>query len=398
MVPRASLSLAILISPSIAFAGETVIDSYYAGDVIRNTDGGLRTGTAYLDDAGLTVSTEFNALFGDSTANFFAYFLWNNGTTFSDEYVGDLQVVSNVDTGEALRIYEFWYEQEVAKDITLRFGLYDLNSEFDAIETAGLFINSSHGIGAEIAQSGQNGPSIFPNTSLTARFDWQVNANATLRYAILDGVPGDPDHPSRTTIQLGGGDGVLQVLEYNHVLWEGTRLGVGGWLYSAEFDVINTGTPVGQPPAQEDGNGGMYGFVDFPLYSNRSTGLEISTFLRYGVANDDVNPLDSYLGAGTTVKGLFARRPEDLLGLAIARAQVGDPQRQAMAAAGIESDSYEMSVELTYSAQVTSWLRLQPNIQYVVNPGADPSLDDALVIGLRFELTTSSDAISHEWP
>src|SRR3546814_3364842 len=37
---------------------------------------------------------------------------------------------------------------------------------------AGLFIGSPHGIGTDFAQSGQNGPSIFPSTSLAARVQW----------------------------------------------------------------------------------------------------------------------------------------------------------------------------------------------------------------------------------
>lgn len=41
---------------------------------------------------------------------------------------------------------------------------------------------------------------------------------------------------------------------------------------------------------------------------------------------------------------------------------------------------------LTYKFPVAEWLTLQPNFQYVVNPGLDPNLKDALAAGLRFEL------------
>ena len=46
-------------------------------------------------------------------------------------------------------------------------------------------------------------------------------------------------------------------------------------------------------------------------------------------------------------------------------------------------------IELTYSTQLTDWLRVQPDVQYVINPGADRSLDNALVIGIRFEFSNS---------
>ena len=36
---------------------------------------------------------------------------------------------------------------------------------------------------------------------------------------------------------------------------------------------------------------------------------------------------------------------------------------------------------------LTSWLVVQPNIQYVINPGADAQIKDATVLGVRFELS-----------
>jgi porin len=41
------------------------------------------------------------------------------------------------------------------------------------------------------------------------------------------------------------------------------------------------------------------------------------------------------------------------------------------------------------AVRVTEWLTVQPDVQYVVNPGTDPALDDALVVGLRFEIAFS---------
>jgi porin len=47
----------------------------------------------------------------------------------------------------------------------------------------------------------------------------------------------------------------------------------------------------------------------------------------------------------------------------------------------------ETVVELTYRLQVLPWLHLQPNLQYVINPGTSPTLDNALVFALRVEIT-----------
>lgn len=372
-----------------AASADSAIDAYYTGEFRSNIDGGIDEGSVYLSDAGLTIASDLSSLFGDIDASFFAYFLWNNSSTFSDRYVGDAQVVSNIDAEQAVRVYEFWYQQQLNEDVSLRFGLYDLNSEFDAIETAGLFVNSSHGIGAEYAQSGRAGPSIFPVTSIAARFDMAIDESSTLRYAILDGVPGDPNDPSKTKIDLGGNDGVLHALEYNYVTDSGARLGIGAWLYSAEFDRIEATVD----NRRDDGNSGLYGFIDARLFDN-DAGATVSGFLRYGIANDEFNAFDSYLGAGLVATGLVPARPDDRFGIALASARVGDPFERAV---GGGVDSRETSIELTYSTQVTDWLRIQPDIQFVINPGVNPSLKNALVLGLRFELTTAH-AIAHQWP
>jgi porin len=64
----------------------------------------------------------------------------------------------------------------------------------------------------------------------------------------------------------------------------------------------------------------------------------------------------------------------------VAAAFAGEPLRDRGASRA------ETNIELTYSVQVTPWLRLQPDIQYIFNPGLDEGLDNALVIGLRIEL------------
>ena len=53
--------------------------------------------------------------------------------------------------------------------VSLLGGIYDLNSEFDRLQAAGLFLNSSFGVTPEIAQSGETGPSIFPRTAAGLR-------------------------------------------------------------------------------------------------------------------------------------------------------------------------------------------------------------------------------------
>jgi porin len=347
---------------------------------MHNAAGGIREGSAYLQNLDITFEIDLERLFGIPNDVLFAYFLWNDDSTFSDRYSGDAQVVSNIDTDEAFRLYEFWYEHAFSDSLSLRLGLYDLNSEFDAIDTAGLFLNSSHGIGADYAQTGQNGPSIFPSTSLTARLAWHFTERSSLRYALLDAVPGDPDDSSATSIEFNSGEGALHAVEFNHTTAAGSRFGIGGFAYTASFDSIADVDATGAP-VRRDGNNGIYGFLDMPVFDNPETGKSATAFFRYGMAEETLNPLDSYMGAGIVFNGLASSRPDDQFGIAIASARAGSEFRLATGSA-----SHETTIELTYSAQVNDWLRIQPDLQIVINPGIDRVHDDAYVVGIRFEL------------
>lgn len=55
--------------------------------------------------------------------------------------------------------------------------------------------------------------------------------------------------------------------------------------------------------------------------------------------------------------------------------------------AGIDAVRNETGFELTYSDQVTPWLRLQPDVQLVIDPNGDRARDDAWVAGLRIAIT-----------
>lgn len=360
-------------------SGSTLADGYdfetvYTGEFWRNTSGGLSTGTRYLDNLDVTLGIDIDEAWSFGSGTLFAYALYNNGSTLSDELVGDLQVVSNIDAPEAVHLFELWYEYREGP-WSVRTGLYDLNSEFDAHDTGGLFINSSHGIGADFSQTGQNGPSIFPIASLALRWDYQWD-DVIVRAAVLDGVPGNPDDAGSNRIDLGGEDGVLAVAEVDWSVNDQWRIWSGVWGYSADFDRL-----VG--PGRNDDNRGAYIGAE---YHGTLAGRPLAAFVRYGVANDDINPLSAYLGTGVVLTGPFVQRPDDQLGFAVATAITGDPYRANLENDGLGSQPWERNWQLSYRAPVNDWLVLEANTQFVQNPSATRSIDDALVLGVRFEL------------
>ncbi len=359
------LAATFLNMPAHAEEGEAdavTLEAAYTADVWYN-NGGVSDDWRYLDNLDLTAEVDLEQAIGWHGAKAFGYVLYNNGKSLS-ELTGDAFVVSNIETGtRALRLYEAWLEAPIGKSTSLKVGLYDLNSEFDALDSSALFIGSAHGIGVDLSQTGDNGPSIFPVTSLSARLQVDLSEKLTLRAAVLDGVPGDPASPKATKIKLGNGDGALLFGELAYGNDDG-RLLAGAWSYTSDFD-RNDGMGRsrsqgvylrGEAKLADLGEGRLYGFA------------------RLGIASGETNQFDRFASAGLK----YGLANENSFGLAIAHASTSDSWRAATA-----GRSGETAIEATYSHTVTDWLELQPNIQYVINPSSNPAVNDAIAFGLR---------------
>ena len=362
----------------------------YTFDVLGVVAGGVSRKVATLDDWDLTMTVDAEKLVGWQGASFFVYGLGTGGRSPS-KYAGVEQAVDNIEAPDTWKLYEAWYQQQLLDGrLSVLLGLYDLNSEFDVIETASLFLQSSHGIGIDYSQSGLNGPSIFPVTSTAARVRFNPTEQTYALFAVLDGVSGDPNDSHGTQIIWRGSDGVLLASELGYVQGsldgEGedpyVKIGFGGWYYTANFDRIDDVDANGDP-VRGPGSFGLYGMAEAMLWHEEDRAQGLSGWLRVGGANQHLNPFAVYVGAGVVYTGPFPERDQDQVGFAIANAIAGSDLKDAASAAGAPIDGAEVALELTYKAQLTGWLYVQPDLQYVINPGLDPSLDSALLLGMR---------------
>jgi len=358
------------------------IEAILTTDIMRNIDGGIERDSTLLGNLDLTleIDTEKVGLWKNGT--FFIYGLGNFNTgKLLTEIVGDFQGTSNIEADEAFKLYEAWYEHRFSDDASLLFGLHDYNSEFDVVEYGGLFLHSSFGISPDISQ---NGPSIFPVTALAARLKIWATESTYIMAAIYDGVPGDPGNPTRTSIRLGHNDGLFGALEIGDTLsnpgdLEYHKYAIGVWTLTAEVENFAGNI--------QDENSGIYFIGEKTLLEEKAGHGSLGAFVQLGFTHADRNQVDSYWGAGLNYTGLFASRPEDVVGLAVASARNGSNfMRYARDVDGLEVDHTETTIELTYQARIQPWLTLQPDLQYVINPGMDSTLDNALVAGVRIEV------------
>lgn len=362
------------------------IEAAYTGEAWRNFSGGVRADGTYLENIDVIVTLDAEQAFGWTGTTFLVSGLHNNDPTLSDRIVGDIQAVSNIDTDGATRLYEAWVERTFDAG-AVKLGFIDLNSELDVNETGALFINSSHGIGPDFSQVGENGPSIFPIIGLGAVMRWDYGDSVQARVAAFEGTVGDSHRPHRTTLDINGDEGALVVGELTFRPTDASRYLLGVWRHtghSADF--------VDEEVSRRTESLGVYGLTEGTLMERGENAL--SGFLRVGFADSDVHQISRYLGAGLVWSGplLANAEREEQLGIAVASIENGRPFRRAQSDVGSAFERHETAIELTYRVQALSWLALQPDLQYIINPGTDPSLDDAWLIGLRFELTWSMGA------
>jgi porin len=365
------------------------LEFVHTADVIGVVSGGLDHGANHLSNFDLMLSAETEPLFGWRGGKLFVYGLGLSNSGSPSAKAGDIQALDNIDAPEEWKLYELWFQQEMfGGRLSLLTGLYDVNGEFDVIETATLFLNSSFGIGKDISQTGENGPSIFPSTSFGVRLDSQPVARTYARFAVLDGVPGDPqgEHAGSGYFALNRDDGVFCIGEAGYLAGAEersagpyTKIGLGGWLHSADVDRIGGG--------RRDGHFGMYLLGERAVHREpQDPGRGLAAFARVGFADSEVNAVGFYAGGGLAYTGLFRRRREDRLGLGVAAAVAGDEFEEASEAEGTPLSGAEVAIELTYRMQLTPWLAVQPDIQYIVDPGFDEDVGNALALGTRVEV------------
>lgn len=362
----------------------------YTADFRRNTTGGLERGNAASGLLELGAAWTTDRLLPGAVVTSTVSLIHTTGGAISGRYVGDLQGLNNIEAPAALRLYEFWSEIRFGsrESFSTRMGFLDLNAEFDAPVTSAFFIGPPFGIGTDLAQTGENGPAVFPVTSLGIRVagEWR---GLRWRMAAFDGVPGRVDRDRFATLDVSRDDGALLIGEIETAPARLNKIAVGAWSYTAKFDPIDAAARGGS--ARRTGNRGSYAMLDAPL--GHLAQARFNGVLRAGIADGAFNAVEGFTGVAFVADHLFASRPDDAIGIAVAHGRTSNAFRRQQAFDGAQPRKSETQLELTWRAAARPWLALVPSLQWVAHPGADAAVRDAFIIGMRFEMS-----VDHHWP
>lgn len=372
----------------------------YKTDLLRNLRGGIEKGGRPMSHVDVKLGADFEKLANWRGGTGYLNFIQDYGGKINARQVGSLTGVSNIEVASNThRLFHAWLQQEFADGRgALLIGLYPIDSEFQILDAASVFVQPPYGASADISLT--RGPSIFNASSFGFRGKWtSIDRSAYVQAAVLDGIPGDPDQPRGTHIQFNKGDGAMSIVEIGvkpvaadvpqpqageEAPQRIEKYAAGLWGYSARVaDQLDT-RPDGSVIWRR--SWGWYALAERTLLQ-RGGDSDLAGFARLGGSDGNSTPIKRTVNIGVRLTAPLAGRGDDVFGLAYTRAALSDKWRRLQLTAGIQTAAAEDAWEATYRIQFRKWLALQPLVQRIYHPGGDRSRAAANIVGARIEIT-----------
>jgi porin len=387
-------------------------------EVWGNLAGGLRRGTVFNGLTTASLKLDLAKLVCWPGATFFIDAFQIHGRGPSQNLVGNMQLVSNIEATRDIKLYDLWLQQKLLGDrLSIRIGQEGANDEMMITQYGALFLNSSFGFpGLPAADLPSGGPN-YPMATPFVRVSLQATDQITLVGAIYNGDPAPPGTSDPQLRDAGGtafrlNDDVLLFGELWYAInQEANATGMPGtyklgvWYSSSRFpnQLLDTaGLSLANPAStgisrSHSGGFAVYGIIDQLVWKEPSSKAGgIGLFLLAMGAPQSYNLSNVYVEGGMNWKEPFHGRENDIFGFGVAYLGISPAKQQFgndvifFTGSGSPYNRNETVLEATYLWQVAPWLMLQPDAQYVITPGAgipSPSsrtpLKNAFIIGIR---------------
>ena len=368
--------------------------------------GGVKDGGAYDGVLGLYMNADMQKLGFWKGLCFHADGYQIHGRSITGENVGGLMPVSSFEAEPATRLFELWFEQHLFDDtVSVKIGQLAADAEFFIAEGGGYFLNGAWGWAPIAAENNPNGGPAYPLATPGVRVAMAPTENTSLLVGVFNGDPapecnkagGDPQRCNPDGLDFGLRNSALLMIEgaYSYSLSGGALPGtikVGGWNHFGDF--THNRVDVGGELVAISGNDGkplennhaLYIILDQLLWHapGSEEGQGVGFFTRFAGAPDDRNLVDFYFDVGLTFTGMIPGRPDDALAIGYAYTGISDSVQAFNVDAGEPAGSgHEALIEIAYTMEVMEGWTLQPDFQYIWNPGGGTEGDNATVVGAR---------------
>ena len=291
------------------------------------------------------------------------YQIGNSGIN-SMQFLNSYSDVSSYDPTQSInQLSELYYEQSIKDDLlNIKIGKQDANVDFQALDSGFEFLNLSFSLIDNTPMP------VFPSQQMGVRVRVKLPKDIYIQDGFYDG---NLDIGATPKSFFTGENNYLNMAEiYKYVNFKGKegKYLVGNWLKTGKYETSKDTT--------ERNNYGFYAGFDqklFDRFSDKSGGLNL--FGQFGYAKNTVNDVPFYGGAGLVFKGITEKRKGDSIGIAFAWHQFSKQLHD------VENRTSEKVLEIFYKIKVTEFLYIQPDFQYIINPGGNQK--DSFAIGVR---------------
>ncbi len=395
-------------------------------EVLGNVTGGLRQGADYEGATIMALSLDTDKAFGWRGGTFYASALQIHGRGLTANNLYNLHVVSGFEAQRTTRLWELWFQQSFAGGkADVKIGQIGIDQEFIVSQGACLYVNAMMGWPVLPAADLYAGGPAFPLSSPAVRLRVQPDSAVTVLAGVFDdnppGGPFDDDSQLRDAEASGTRfnmtTGALFIGEVQYAVNLPSTEGggrspglpgtykLGAWYDTAKFpdqrftaSGLSLANPEGDETARMDRNNfSIYGVADQVVWRETRGPRTVSAFARLMGAPPDRNLIDWSLNAGVNVTALLPGRSNDVCGIGYGWAHVSgnaaDLDRDTSFYSGTPypARGSEQFIEVTYQCQVAPWWIIQPDLQYIIEPGGGienpfhPSklVGNELVLGVR---------------
>lgn len=394
------------------------VSASYTADLAGNPVGGKSAGFTYCDNFTIDLEFQSKPIFGYDGGTLSVIGLNRDGNNLTAQHVGNQFTVQQVYGGTGFIFYGLAYNQRFDDDkISFKFGRMAAGDDFASSPLYWLYMNN--GI--------DGNPQSLPVNGMFSTYPWGV-WGARLRalvtpeneamlgiYQVTPQVSQSYMHGFNWT--MNPGNGVMLIGQYG---WapeffkpaapdpkpgDGKSVADGKTFATPASDAVPHGLPGhywmggyystysypewGSATQTQNGAYGLYWHFDQMLYRlspYKDTGLTAwSAFVLCPQQNTSKMPFQ-YNG-GLVYTGMIPARPRDISIFGVAYGNFSSNYAQANETAAGGYATYELAYEFGYRINLTKFAYIQPDAQWIINPGGTGTIPNALVLGAQIGVT-----------
>jgi len=382
----------------MAESGMTFTSSYVV-DLLANPVGGQRKNRFRYDSSlGLDLNTDLGKLLGLEGWQFRVSGVYRQGRSLSRD-IGNRFVVSSIYGSQQWRLYNLYIDKMLMDGrLDLRFGRLGAGDDFASSPLYWNFVSNS--IDGNPISIPINIPfTAYPTATWAFLAKYKITNEILSKTGIYNGddMVGNNKYHG-TDFTFGSNKGVLIAQEFSYLLNQAAdsrglpgNYKIAGIYDTGKFndlykdDAGNSAVLTGGSWRQHHGTYAFYAHADQMVYREGGPGSKqgLTIFSVVTLAPENVNEFPFFIDGGACYTGLIPKRDTDIASMGFAYGQWSKSMARSDNNSGTDPRKFEVMMELNYKYMLTPYFYLQPDVQYIWNPGGRKNIDDALVVGTR---------------